>query len=261
MPAVLDVPAVPKTVPTADPPAAPACPPGLRLPGVGVDGEGLTIPGCALSDFGGFRRWKLSDDCPEWGKFEWINNAMRIEVVPESLVTHGGPKLEIARTLAALILDEEDLGVCYTDSTTVTTPDDAERPVNCEPDFVFVSHEAILEGRVTLTPKVGRDGDFTEIVGPPDLVVEVRSDSSTRKDTIDLPADLFALGVREYWLADARVDPPTLTIHARGADRFEPVQSDGQGRGISSVFNRRFTLEATTGRSGLRRTRLVTHPA
>ena len=210
VPAALDVPArsAGPAVPAGRPAEAAPCPPDLHLPGVGPGGEGVTVSGCALASFAGFRRWKRSGDCPDWGKFEWINDALRVEIVPESLVSHGGPKLEIARTLAGLILDEDDSGVCYTDSTTVTSPDGAGRSVNCEPDFVFVWHETILEGRVTLTPKAGRDGDFTEIVGPPDLVVEVRSDSSTRKDTVDLPADLFALGVTEYWLADARDDPP-----------------------------------------------------
>ena len=228
--------------------------PTLYIPGVGTRGEGLTIPGAALATFDAFRVWKLSRDCPRWGKFEWIGGRVRLEVEPELIVSHNGPRNAVARTLGNLV-SEEDRGLCFSSRTPVASPDDAH-PVLCEPDFVFLSHEAILEGRVMLTPKVGRDGDFTEIVGPPDVVVEVRSDSSTRKNTVDLPADLFALGVTEYWLADARVDPPALAIHVRGGDPFEPVAAGEDGFVASIVVGRSFRLETSIGRSGLRQTRL-----
>ena len=227
-------------------------PPDLYLADVGPDRTGLNVPGAALAGFEAFRAWKLSDHCPEWGKFEWIGGRPRLEVMPESWISHGVPKLDIARILGNLVADQ-DLGLCFTDSTVVTSPEGAARRVNCEPDFVFLSHEAILSGRVTLTPKVGRAGDFTEIVGPPDVIVELRSDSSTRKDT----ADLFALGVTEYWLADARTDPPGLTIHVRGAEGFEPVAIDADGFAASGAFGRRYRLETHAGRSGVRQTRLV----
>ncbi|NNJ24155.1 Uma2 family endonuclease [Alienimonas chondri] len=235
-------------------------PPDLHLPGVGADGDGLTVPGSALAEFEAFRAWKLSDACPAWGKFEWIGNRPRLEVMPESLFTHGTTKTDIVRVLGNLIAEQE-LGFAFTDSTSVVSPDGAERRTLCEPDFVFLSHEAITDGRVTLTPKVGREGDFTEIVGPPEVVIEVRSDSSTRKDTVELPGDLFALGVREYWLADARTDPPGLLIHARGEDGFEPIAADDDGFAVSATFGRRYRLETQTSRSGIRQTRLIEAPA
>ena len=232
--------------------------PDLELPGVGPGEAGLRVPGGALASFARFREWKLSDECPAWGKFEWIAGRPRMDLMPESIASHAVPKLKIASTLDRRV-EEDDLGWCVTDSTTVVAPHgspDGGRRVLCEPDFAFVSHEAILSGRVTLTPKVNRENDFTEIVGPPDVIVEVRSDSSTRKDTVDLPADLFALGVTEYWLADARADLPALAIHVRGGDAFEPVAADADGFVASTVFGRSFRLETAVGRSGLRQTRL-----
>ena len=243
-------------------PREPPAVPDLELPGVGPGRDGLRVPGGALTSFARFREWKLSDGCPEWGKFEWIAGRPRMDLMPESIASHAVPKLKIASTLDRRV-EEDDLGWCVTDSTTVVAPhgapDGGPRGL-CEPDFAFVSHEAILSGRVTLTPKANRENDFTEIVGPPDVIVEVRSDSSTRKDTVDLPADLFALGVTEYWLADARVDPPALTIHARGGDAFEPVAAGQDGFVASGVFGRSFRLETAVGRSGLRQTRLRERP-
>ena len=260
--------AVPRPEPTPVPEPARTQPrsapprPDLELPGVGPGAAGLTVPGAALASFAAFRDWKLSDDCPEWGKFEWIGDRARLDLMPESITSHAVPKLKIASTLDRRV-EEDDLGWCVTDSTTVVSPvggPDGGPRVLCEPDFAFVSHDSILSGRVTLTPKVNREGDFTEIVGPPEVVAELLSDSSTRKDTVDLPADLFALGVIEYWLADARTDPPALTIHFRGEAAFEPVAADADGFAASAVFGHRYRLETVVGRSGLRRTRLLERP-
>ena len=258
MPAVLDVPAAPPAAVPEPGPAAAVCadPPDLHLPGVGPGGAGLVVPGAALSSYAAFRAWKLSDDCPGWGKFEWIGNHPRLDVMPESLLTHGFPKADLCRVLANTVAADRR-GLYFTDSTTVAAPADAGATgtgprVLCEPDFVFLSHQTIASGRVTLTPKRNREGDFTEIVGPPDLVLEVLSDSSVRKDTIELPADLFALGVTEYWLADARADPPTLTVHTRGDTGFVPRPAGPDGFSRSELLGAAYRLTAQTGESGLR---------
>ena len=269
MPVVLDRPAPARAAPptsgvrgeaegavSAPSPAAPVAPPDLHLPAVGPGRVGLTVPGGALTSAAAFRRWKTSDDCPGWGKFEWIGNQPRLELMPESLFTHGSPKLRVAGALDRLV-EAGDLGYCFTDSTTVTSPDGHEPAVNCEPDFVFLSYDAVRTGRVALTPKADRPDDAIEIVGPPEVVLEVRSDGSTRKDTVDLPADLFALGVTEYWLVDARRDPAALTLHARGDGAFEPAAADADGFALSGVFGRRFRLDTRTDPLGRRQVRLT----
>jgi Uma2 family endonuclease len=47
-------------------------------------------------------------------------------------------------------------------------------------------------------------GRFIELEGAPDLVVEILSDSSERKDTEILPDRYARAGVPELWLLDAR---------------------------------------------------------
>jgi Uma2 family endonuclease len=49
----------------------------------------------------------------------------------------------------------------------------------------------------------------------PDLIVEIVSDTSVRKDTERLPVSYFAAGVGEFWLIDARRDPLEFLIHRR----------------------------------------------
>ena len=99
-----------------------------------------------------------------------------------------------------------------------------------------VSDDAIEAGRVRLVPAArGKPDRFVELEGAPDLIVEIASDSSTRKDTQRLPASYHAAGVRELWLIDARRADVQFTIN-----RWEPLgyvadtTSDGTSR--STVF-------------------------
>jgi Uma2 family endonuclease len=59
-------------------------------------------------------------------------------------------------------------------------------------------------GRVTFVKKSDRDDEFVEIVGAPELVVEVVGASSVKRDLAWLRAAYARAGVREYWLVDAR---------------------------------------------------------
>ena len=87
--------------------------------------------------------------------------------------------------------------------------------------------------------------------------MEVVSDSSVEKDTVDLPAGLFALGVPEYWLIDARPAEPVLTVQVRGETAFEPVRADADDYAASPVLARRYRLERRTAPSGLPDVRLL----
>jgi Uma2 family endonuclease len=54
-----------------------------------------------------------------------------------------------------------------------------------------------------LVPKAGAEpGRYIDVEGPPDLIVEIVSDTSVAKDTRRLPEAYFRAGVAEFWLAD-----------------------------------------------------------
>jgi Uma2 family endonuclease len=166
---------------------------------------------------------------------------------PEDVFCHGVLKSEIARVLAQQVKQDE-LGLLLIDATRVSSP---EANLSCEPDIVFISHEAIDAGRAILVPKAGgQPGRYVEIEGPADLIVEIVSDTSVNKDTRRLPAAYFQAGVREFWLADARGQQPVLTIHSPGANGFEPVARDGDGFQLSTVLGRHFRLDAARDRRG-----------
>ena len=78
-----------------------------------------------------------------------------------------------------------------------------------EPDLIYVSHE---RSRKFLTEK--------NMQGAPDLVVEILSPGTKRRD-LTLKRDLYdRAGVLEYWIVDPVGN--TVTIYRRGRGRFDP---------------------------------------
>jgi Uma2 family endonuclease len=73
-----------------------------------------------------------------------------------------------------------------------------------------------------------------DIVGAPDLVIEILSPSTARRDTV-LKKSLYAeSGVREYWIVDA--DLEAVDVYRLGADGFDaPHRHDMEGTITSTV--------------------------
>ena len=116
--------------------------------------------------------------------------------------------------------------------------------LSVEPDVVFVSETSLDAGRVRLVPKAGGGADrYVELEGPPDLIVEIVSDASVRKDTDRLPAAYHRAGVDEFWLIDARGEDLLFRIHGRGPAEYEPAKRDADGYQRSAVLDRRYRLE------------------
>ena len=115
----------------------------------------------------------------------------------------------------------------------------------------MISHQTLASGRARLIPKAGREIDrYIEVEGMADLVVEIVSDSSVKKDTRRSPPAYFQAGVAEYWLVNARRHPPVLLIHHRGPNGFEPVSADADGFQSSAVLGRRYRLDSTRDSKG-----------
>lgn len=94
-------------------------------------------------------------------------------------------------------LDAKDLGYCFTDSADVHLPDGTL----FQPDFSVVLNEN--EQIITW------GGD---IYGVPDMVVEILS-KSTKKRDITIKKDTYeANGVREYWIIDPWIKSVTVYL-------------------------------------------------
>ena len=99
----------------------------------------------------------------------------------------------------------------------LVTNDEADLGV--EPDMTFVSFESLKAKRVWFTAGETTGAEATEIVGTPDLVVEVVSPSSEDKDTEWLMSQYHDAGIPEYWLIDARGGRTEFDIYAARAER------------------------------------------
>ena len=200
-----------------------------------------------IGSLDGFRDWALSDEFPERGRIDYLDGRIEVDMSPEDLGTHGKVKIKVCRTLDELA-EASDLGEVFVDSTRVSCP---ETGLSVEPDVVFVSHEALESGRVRLKPKARGADRYVELEGPPDLIVEVVSDSSADKDLRQLPKDYWRAGVREFWRIDARGKDILFQIFRRAAKAYRAVRVDSQGFQRSAVFGASFRLTRRRGRSGL----------
>ncbi|MBA3354102.1 MAG: Uma2 family endonuclease [Blastocatellia bacterium] len=191
-----------------------------------------------------FRRWALSDEFPETGRYDFIRGRLVVDVEPESLFSHNALKCEIAATLSDFLKDDDLL---TTIGVRVTMP---MCELSVQPDIAVTTSQSFKDGRVTLTPHPTRADDAIEIVGPPDLVVEIISDSSVTKDSQDLCRLYFDAGVREYWLIDARGEDISFRLLTRGEQGWEEVPVESQGFRASLILERSFRLDRQAGRRG-----------
>jgi Uma2 family endonuclease len=202
------------------------------------------IPG-DLATLAAFRRWAVSEEFPPTGRIDWVASHIEVDMSPEDIFTHGTLKTEIVRVLGTLA---KGRGIhLFTGETRVSS---VAGDLSVEPDVVAVSDAAIDAGRVRLVPSSGgRPDRFTELEGTPDLVVEIVSDASVKKDTQRLPAAYHAAGIREFWLIDARGPEVRFTIH-----RWEPAgyvaSLTADGRCLSTVFGCGFTVVRSRNASG-----------
>lgn len=204
--------------------------------GNGSAGRSIFIPASALS-FAGFRSWVKSDAFPDHVRVTYINQGIYLDMSKEELETHNKVKVEVARVLLNLNRNEK-LGVFYGDGALVTNE---AAGVSNNPDGVFLSRATIQRQRVQLVSREGTQGQYLEIVGAPDWVLEVVSNSSVTKDTEDLPAAYHRAGIAEYWLIDARADAIVFHIYRwrKGSYAAAPIR-DGWQR--SRVFGKSFRL-------------------
>jgi Uma2 family endonuclease len=193
----------------------------------------------------GFRRWITSLEFPENVRPTYVDGEIWLSMSPESLETHNKVKTEFTSVLARLVRDR-DLGEVYSDRALLTN---VEARLSTEPDFLFLSWAASENGRVTLGRRKHRQEEFMEIIGTPDLVVEILSDSSVRKDLVRLRSAYELAGIPEYWVVDARGDEIRFEILTLVDNRYRSSAPADQPQ-TSRVFNARFELQRGRNRLG-----------
>ena len=199
--------------------------------------ENLRIPADAHT-FEGFLRWLESDEFPESGRIDFLAGEIDVDMSPEDVGSHSVVKVAISTTLQ-VVVSQQDRGEVYSDRTRVNHP----TGLSVEPDVVVALWETFESGRLRHVPPADGDPERTVAVGgAPDLVVEIISPSSVRKDTKELPREYAAAGIPELWLVDARGSRLQFQIHALRDGRYVPVSSDSEGWSLSPVLGELFRL-------------------
>jgi Uma2 family endonuclease len=197
-------------------------------------------------DFQSFRRWAVSDEFPESGWYSHLGGTLWVETNMEQ-VWHNQIKGKIGVTLAALA-ESLDAGEYFFDRMLLTN---FEAELSSEPDGMFVAHDAISSGRIILA----NGANSLEIVGTPEMVLEVVSRTSRRKDRIILPDLYHKAGIKEYWIVEKHGDQMILDLMVWQPDGYVPSPVV-DGWVASPVFSKQFRITSSEGRSGIPQYRL-----
>jgi Uma2 family endonuclease len=200
--------------------------------------EDVRIPAAAHT-VSGFRAWVHSGRFPEVGRIDYVGGSVELDMSPEDLQTHGTLKAELAAELVARVVKPRH-GYVFIDRTRVTAPGAG---LSVEPDLVVVLFSSLDAGRVRQVPSAGnRAGRFIELEGAPDLVVEILSDTSEKKDTQSLPPSYARAGIPELWLLDARGDPLIFEIRILHQGEYRAVEPEPGGWVHSRVLGDRLRV-------------------
>jgi Uma2 family endonuclease len=196
-----------------------------------------------VNDLESFRRWSRTDDYPERGWVSFLDGEIWVDMDMEQLFFHNRVKTQFTIVLGGLV-EGDELGYFFSDRALLSNE---SANLSTEPDGTFCSFAALEDRRACLVE--GLEEGHVEIEGTPDMVLEVVSKHSVRKDTKVLRKLYWRAGIPEYWLVDARKTPVQFDI-LRWSERDYSTTRRRQGWLKSKVFGRSFLLETKLDRLG-----------
>ena len=148
---------------------------------------------------------KTSDD----ERYELLDG--ELITMPAPSIAHQHVAVKLATRLDTFV-EDKDLGVVYFAPTDVVL---SETHV-VQPDLMFISSDRA--GIVT----------SANIQGAPDLLVEIRSDSTAERDETRKRQLYAEYGVREYWLVDPEARTITVLLLTQDDYAEKALYTDGQ---------------------------------
>jgi Uma2 family endonuclease len=222
--------------------ARPAAANGKRMVTFVYEGERVSVPEW-VTDLDSFRRWADADDFPQTGRVWYLKGEVWVDMSRDQLFSHLAIKAEFDRVLGGLVKAGR-LGLFFPDGLFLSN---VAADIGGNPDATFISYAALDARRIRMLE--GAEGGFVEVEGSPDVVLEVISPSSVRKDKVTLRQAYWEAGVREYWLVDARREPLRFEILRRTTKGFSTSRNQ-DGWLKSAAFGCSFRLVQTTDRRG-----------
>ena len=209
---------------------------------ISIDEDIVHVPQW-VSDHDSFRRWADADDFPEEGRVFFLRGEVWVDMSKEQAFSHNQLKTEYCYGLVGITKQQRD-GRFFSDGIMLTH---VAVGFLLNPDGVYVSNESFETRRVRLV-EGAREG-YVELEGAADMVLEVVSDSSVRKDNEILLEDYYRAGVGECWLVDARGNRLAFAIFRRGPEAFETAD-DEDGWLHSEVLSKSFRLARSVDQVG-----------
>ncbi len=201
--------------------------------------EQVRIP--VIKNLNAFRRWARSEAFPEHGWFSHLDGDLWVDLSMEQAV-HNLIKSCFC-TYLTLLTTQEELGPYFGDRMLLTH---VAAGLSTEPDGMFLTYRSLQAGRVRLV----RGKTSLEVLGTPDMTLEVISPTSVEKDTVVLRHLYWLAGVAEYWLVDGRAETPRLEILRRVRGKYRTVRRDDEWV-KSAVFGKSFRLACRAGKQGI----------
>jgi Uma2 family endonuclease len=195
-----------------------------------------SIPG-SVKNHASFRRWTRSAEFPTSGQYGWLGDKMWVDLSMERN-SHNRIKTEATVILGGLV-KRSKMGNYWSDRMLLTY---LSAGLSTEPDGMFATWDTLRDGRVRVVG--GRPSDGIEVIGTPDMVLEVVSRSSVRKDLKYLPKLYWAAGIPEYWLIDPRGPELRFDILRHGANGYRKVAGQDGWR-KSAIFGASLRLTQT----------------
>ena len=164
---------------------------------------------------------------------------------PEEVRTHNSAKRDLIVDLT-LETRRRNLGDVFIDGVLLVNK---AADLATEPDLIFCRWETLQSGRASLMERQPGSGRQVELHGSPDLVVEIVSRSSVKKDKKDLREAYFRADIPEYWIVDARkkLSFEILNWHTEG---YRPAPMDAAGRRQSQVLQSLVSISRTAVQLG-----------
>jgi Uma2 family endonuclease len=186
-------------------------------------------------DLESFRRWADSDEFPEDARVWYLQGQVWVDMSKEQVYTHVQAKTEIIVVLGGLVR-AADLGLFLAGGAFLSHVD---ADISGIPDAIFAANKTLKAGRVRAIE--GMERGHVELEGSPDMVLEVVSESSVKKDTVILRQAYWEAGIREYWLVDVREEPAKFDILKHSPKGYASARKQ-DGWLKSSVFGKAFQL-------------------
>ena len=194
-----------------------------------------------------FRRWVATESVPEKLKLRFHRGTTEILMAAEEVESHVLLKGDLTIQLGQFV-HANNLGRVFPDGTLLTND---EAQIANEPDLIFCRFETLQARKAFPRPSIPGFRHSIELCGSPDLVVEIVSKSSVRKDKIELRESYFEAGIDEYWIIDARRDGVELMILTRGDNGYDEVAVGADGSRWSAILGRGVEITRDTDVAGL----------